>query len=155
MIPPALKLIRLGLRLDRSKAAETKLATMFTPIVATTNTALPASTIHWLLTFSSRAAGSSTALPKTFTDAADTSTEVSAKAVQLNGRPHRLPLTTSRREGENRAKSEKLSIRVARTPTVSPIAANVWYHCSPVDNGASPPPRVQLMLQSACHSIQI
>ena len=34
-IPPTLKEIFLGLRLDRSKAAETKFATIFTPIVAT------------------------------------------------------------------------------------------------------------------------
>ena len=79
-----------------------------------------------LSTFSSSSAGSSTASPYTETEAADTMTDVSANAVQLNGRPHALPFTTSARDGENRAKSEKLSIRVASTPTVRPTAAMVW-----------------------------
>src|SRR5882757_10386631 len=153
MMPPVLKLIRFGLRLDRSNAAETKFATMLTPIVASTNTALPSSTIHWLSTSRSSSAGSSTALPYTCTEAAETITEVNTKAVQLNGRPSRLPRTTVSRLGEKRAKSEKLSIRVASTPTVSPTAANVWYHCSPADSAVSPPPRVQEICHLACHSI--
>ncbi len=41
-IPPTRKETRLGLTLDRSNAAETKLATMFTPIVATMNPMLTA-----------------------------------------------------------------------------------------------------------------
>ena len=53
-------------------------------------------------------------------------TDVSANAVQLIGRPQALPFTTSARDGEKRAKSEKLSIRVASTPTVRPTAAMVW-----------------------------
>ena len=130
--------MRFGFRFDKSNAAETKLATMLTPIVATTNTTLPASTIHSFSTFSSNAAGSSTASPYTSTDAADTRTEVSANAVQLKGSPSRLPLTTSARLGEKRAKSEKLSMSVASTPTVSPIAAKVWYHCSPEEERGVP-----------------
>src|SRR5687767_7556416 len=149
MMPPVLKLIRLGFRFDRSKAAETKFATMLTPMVATTKTTLPASTMYSFSTSSSSAAGSSTASPYTSTDAADTRTEVSANAVQLNGSPHALPFTTSAREGEKRAKSEKLSMSVASTPTVNPTAANVWYTRSPADSCSSPPPRVQLICQPA------
>ena len=43
---------------------------------------------------------------------------------------------------------------MASTPTVSPIAANVWYHCSPAESTVSPPPWVQEMSKSACQSIQ-
>ena len=60
-----------------------------------------------LSTFSSSSAGSSTASPYTATDAADTMTEVSANAVQLNGRPHALPFTTAARDwGEPREVGE-------------------------------------------------
>ena len=59
-----------------------------------------------------------------------------------------MPFTTSGAAGEKRAKSEKLSMSVASTPTVSPTAANVWYHCSPVESCSSPPPRVQEMSEA-------
>ena len=126
MMPPLRKLIRFGLMLDRSYAADTKFATMFTPMVASTKTPLPNNMMMSLSTRSSSSAGSSTASPYTETEAAETTTDVSANAVQLNGRPQILPFTTSARDGEKRAKSEKLSIRVASTPTVRPTAAMVW-----------------------------
>ena len=68
--------------------------------------------------------------------------------------PERCPSPRRARLGEKRAKSEKLSISVASTPTVSPIAAKDWHHCSPADRPASPPPRVQRDGPAGLPSIQ-
>ena len=54
MMPPLRKLIRFGLMLDRSYAADTKFATMFTPMVASTKTPLPNNMMMSLSTRSSR-----------------------------------------------------------------------------------------------------
>src|SRR3954468_16483174 len=152
MMPPRLNVMYFGQTLARSYAGDTKFATMLTPTVARTNTSAPISTIQSFSTLFSSSVGSSTAEPYTLTDAADTTTEVSANSVQLTGRPQKLPRITARLLGANRAKSEKFSISVASTPMVSPTAAKVWYTCSPVLSGL--PPVVQEMSKSACQSIQ-
>src|SRR3954463_11241426 len=94
MMPPRLNVMYFGHTLARSYAGETKFATMFTPTVATTNTSAPTSTIQSFSTRASSSVGSSTARPYTLTDAADTTTEVTANSVQLIGRPQKFPRTT-------------------------------------------------------------
>lgn len=52
-----------------------------------------------------------------------TTTETTEKAMKFTGSPHRLAVRTAFRDGANREKSQKLSIRVEKYVTVSAMAA--------------------------------
>jgi hypothetical protein len=85
---------------------------MFTPMFAIANISAPRTSTTGFGTSARSSAGSVIASPKTSIVAAVVSTDTSANAVELMGSPRRLPLTTDRRSGAKREKSQKFSISV-------------------------------------------
>lgn len=92
--PPTLKVIFCGQTLARSYAGETKLATMLTPMVAMAKVSAPSTRTQVLPISATRWAGSVIALPNTSSEPAVTMTDTITKAVELMGRPQKLPRLT-------------------------------------------------------------
>ena len=88
------------------------MATMLTPMVAIAKVSAPTMSTGVLCTLASSSAGSVMASPNTCMLPAVTITDSSANAVELIGRPQKLPRRTVFWSGVNREKSQKLSISV-------------------------------------------
>ena len=96
IMPPTLNVIFCGQTLARSYAGETKLATMLTPMVAMAKVSAPRTSTQVLPTLATSSAGSVMASPNTSSEPAVTITETTTKAVELSGRPQKLPRRTVR-----------------------------------------------------------
>src|SRR6188472_3601198 len=121
--PPRLKSMCRGATLARSYAGETKLATTLIPTVATAKVIAPSSKTTTLSMCPTTSTGSVMYSPYTANVPAVTSTDTTEKAMKLTGRPQKLPTTTARRSGANRAKSQKLSSNVEKYATTRATAA--------------------------------
>src|ERR1700733_7343543 len=107
IMPPARQLILLGAILEKSKAGETKLATILIPTVAMQKVIAPiktAVTESILLTVST---GSVISLPKTGSVAEVVTTVTSEKAKKFTGKPQKLPLFTALKSLQYLEKSPK------------------------------------------------
>ena len=96
IIPPVLQLILRGLTCEKSKAGETKFATMLMPTVAVTNVRPPSRMANGVSICSTVWIGSVISSPNTGT-VADAHTTVSSENTRkLTGRPQKLPVFTLR-----------------------------------------------------------
>src|SRR6476646_6853601 len=103
-----------GATLARSYAGETKLATTLIPTVATAKVTAPSSRTTTLSMRPTTSTVSVMYSPYTANVPAVTSTDTTEKAMKLIGRPQKLPITTARRSGANRAKTQQLSSSVEK-----------------------------------------
>lgn len=95
IIPPMRQLILLGARLAKSKAGETKLATMLMPMVAVTKAKAPSNTAVVLSMRATVAIGSWIISPNTGKVPETITTVTSENARKLTGSPQKFPRRTS------------------------------------------------------------
>ena len=104
-MPPMRQLMRCGLTLEKSKAGETKFATMLMPMVAMMKVRQPRTTAVVLSRRATVSTGSVIIEPNTGTVADAVTVTSSAKTRKFSGRPRKLPRLTSAIERPYRAKS--------------------------------------------------
>ncbi len=93
--PPVRQLMRLGLTLEKSKAGETKLATMLMPMVAVMKVKAPSTAAKLLSISDTVSIGSVISLPNTGSVPEVVTTVTTLNARMLTGRPQKLPFLTS------------------------------------------------------------
>jgi hypothetical protein len=117
-----MKVMCLGDTLAKSKAGETKLATMLMPMVATMKVAAPSTAATVLSTRATISTGSCRYSPNTGSVAEVVMTVTMEKATKLTGKPQKLPFLTAFMSVEKREKSLKLTIGPEKYDTTSEIA---------------------------------
>ncbi|MNF94489.1 hypothetical protein D3C84_772010 [compost metagenome] len=95
IMPPARQLILLGATLAKSKAGETKLATMLMPMVAVTKAKAPSKTATSLSMRATVAIGSWSISPNTGKVPETITTVTRENARKFTGSPQKLPRRTS------------------------------------------------------------
>ena len=95
IIPPARQLILLGATLAKSKAGDTKLATILMPMVAVTNAKAPSNTAMLLSMRETVAIGSCNISPNTGKVPETITTVTRENARKFTGSPQKLPRRTS------------------------------------------------------------
>src|SRR3954454_8707033 len=144
IMPPRMKVMCLGETLAKSKAGETKLATMLMPMVAMMKVAAPSTAAVVLSTRATISTGSCRYSPKTGSVAEVVMTVTMEKARKLTGRPQKLPFLTALISVEKREKSLKLTIGPEKYDTTSEVATIISQKaCQPVYLTS---PSVRLML---------